>query len=247
VSETYWDAVGPAIPSDQAEQYTSQRLVERVIGARRSLRVLDLGAGDGRAVDLFRQLDPTIVYRGVDIELSPEVSSRKRTDAMFDVYDGVNLPYESESFDIVYSHQVFEHVLSPGPLIRGIRRVLKKSGHFVGSVSQLEPYHSYSVWNFTSYGFQRILAANGMQLTELRPGIDGVSLILRSESNRKDFFRRFFGETSPLHARILRRGRKAGMNVKQLNHRMLQYSGHICFVATPSGEWVAGDGLGPGA
>jgi SAM-dependent methyltransferase len=216
------------------EQYTSRRLAKEVIGSRKDLRILDLGAGDGRAIDFFRGLGTSLQYFGVDIESSPEVSTRTRADADFKSFNGTDLPYGDGSFDIVYSHQVFEHVARPLELLRDIRRVLKPSGEFVGSLSQLEPYHSYSLWNFTIFGFAKLLLSSGLTLRELRPGIDGPTLIMRSLNNRDPRYSKFFTGTSPLNGRIIRRGHARGLTPKQINHRMLQYAGHICFVAVPS-------------
>ena len=229
----YWAEVGEAIPEDHAEQYTSAKLVTRAVGDKRGLSVLDLGCGDGRALDLFNRLDADIAYHGVDIEKSAEVLSRSRSDADFETYDGRNLPYDTAAFDLVYSHQVFEHVEDPDAVLREIRRVLKPGGAFVGSASQLEPYHSLSLWNFTLYGFQKICKKNGLVVEEFRPGIDALTLIYRSYTRQRKRFARFFEGTSPLHQRILREGQSGNMTIKQLNHRMLTYSGHVCFVVRP--------------
>ena len=36
-------------------------------------------------------------------------------------FDGINLPYDNDFFDIVYTHQVFEHVRKPHPLMCDVR------------------------------------------------------------------------------------------------------------------------------
>ena len=76
-------------------------------------RLLDLGCGDGRALDVLPAIAPGLDYTGVDIETSPEVDSRTRSDARFVTYDGVALPFADASFDAVYSSQVFEHIRHP--------------------------------------------------------------------------------------------------------------------------------------
>ena len=227
----YWKRISDKIPSDTTDQFTSRRLLTRVIGLRTGLSILDLGCGDGRAVDWLRKLDQTIDYRGADIEKSPEVISRTRTDALFDTYNGRDLPYKDERFDIVFSNQVFEHVEQPGPLLRDVARVLKPAGIFCGSVSQLEPYHSYSLWNYTIYGWDRLLEANGLRVTEFRPGIDGITLIMRSIDGQKRKFSQFFDKDSPIHRRIERKGRLSNISQKQINHRKIVYSGHFLWIA----------------
>ena len=114
----------------------------------KGLKVLDLGCGAGRTVDIFRRLDPEVDWRGLDLESSPEVDKRTRKDASFYTYDGVHIPFDDAIFDIVFSHQVFEHVRHPEALLEEVTRVLKPGAAFIGSVSALEPYHSFSLWNY---------------------------------------------------------------------------------------------------
>jgi len=229
--DEYWDVIGPTIPEDSTEQYTSFKIAERAIAGRRNLKILDLGCGDGRAVDFFRKLRLDVEYVGVDIESSPEVSTRTRADARFDTFDGINLPYDDEQFDIVFSHQVFEHVAEPQALLSQVRRVLKPGGLFTGSVSQLEPYHSLSLWNFTLYGWYKLLEKAGICVKEFRPGIDGITLIYRSIDGRKERFSKFFSSDSPMNKRIERQGFSRGVSAKRIVHRKVAYSGHLVFLA----------------
>lgn len=186
-------------------------------------RVLDLGCGDGRGVDVVRACLPDAQYDGVDIEQSPEVSSRSRDDARFHSYDGVNLPFDDKTFDIVYSRQVFEHVRHPDRLAAEVCRVLKPGGAFVGSLAYLEPYHSYSIFNFTPYGLFRVGEDNGLRVREMRPGVEGLSLIMRQMSMRRI---RGFGIAYPLIG-LLARLRSLG--VRERNYLKLRFAGHICF------------------
>ena len=47
-------------------------------------------------------------------------------------YDGVNLPFENETFDIIYSSNVLTHVQDLKLLLEDMKRVLKKKGAIVG-------------------------------------------------------------------------------------------------------------------
>lgn len=229
--DEYWRVVGPTIPEDHTDQYTSWRLAKETWRKGVDLKVLDLGCGDGRGVDFFRSIDPQVDYTGVDIDHSPEVDSRRRHDARFDTFDGVNLPYPDASFDMVFSHQVFEHVANPLSLLRSIARVLRPYGHFVGSASQLEPYHSFSYWNYTLYGWCKLLEAAGMGVLEYRPGIDGLTLMHRSLDGRKERYAKYFASESPFNKRIERQMRRQKASVKQIVHRKVAYSGHLIFKA----------------
>ena len=140
-------------------------------------RVLDVGCGDGRSLDVFRRRDPTVDWAGIDIADSPAVRKRTSAGASFTVYDGVDIPFAPESFDLIYSKHVLEHVRRPLELLRNVRRTLKPTGYFAGSVSQLEPYHGYSFWNFTPLGFKEVVEEAGLRICEIRPGVDAVSLM----------------------------------------------------------------------
>ena len=182
-------------------------------------------------MDFFRRLDPTVDWSGLDIAESPGVKARKRTDAEFVTYDGVNIPFPKESFDLVFTKQVFEHVLYPREVLREVGRVLKPQGLFVGSTSQLEPYHADSVWNYTPYGFKLMVEEAGLRLDELRPGIDGMTLILRRALRAPALMGRWFERESPLNRIIGVAGLLARKSHRFINLSKLVFCGQFCFVA----------------
>lgn len=157
----------------------SHALVRR-LGVPENARVLDLGCGIGQSRAFFQKLCPSSVWRGVDIGDSDEVLSRDNPLADTDTFNGTELPYEDNSFDIVFSHQVLEHVRHPDRLMPEVRRVLAPGGVFVGEVSYLEPYHSRSVFNFTPFGCLEVMGAAGFVETRLCPSRDAFMVILRS-------------------------------------------------------------------
>jgi len=194
--------INRAVPNDHARQVNAFYYIGRIPSQDTALRFLDLGAGDGRSVDHVRARFPDADWIGLDIANSSEVRSRTRDDCKFVTYDGVNIPFPAGRFDVVFSRQVFEHVRHPEPLLREIVRVLRSGGRFIGSVSQLEPFHSASLWNFTYFGFAQIATDAGLELVELRPGIDGMTLTLRNLvlaglRARSTLFQKYFDEESP--------------------------------------------------
>jgi SAM-dependent methyltransferase len=219
------------IPRDHARQVTSTYYVEKLMkGGPPGRRVMDLGCGPGDTVDLFRGFDPDVDWHGVDIESSPEVEGRTRTDAAFHVYDGEHLPFDGGSFDIVFSHQVFEHVRRPEELLGEVARVLRAGGAFIGSVSAIEPYHSFSYFNYSPYGWYVMLEAAGLELVELRPGIDAIALIRRQFLGRPAYAMKWV-ESSPLNEEIDAWGAKTGRPPHLINLRKIQYCGHLVFHA----------------
>lgn len=233
------DLLYPFLPLDTARQTTALRealsIVEREFGedSHILMRFLDLGCGAGNSCDAFRKWGTSIEWIGMDIAMSPEVNSRTRSDATFISYDGVNIPLRDASMDIVYSHQVFEHVRRPGELLPQAFRVLKPGGWLVGSTSHLEPYHSRSHWNFTPYGFAGLLTEAGFSDVRVRPGIDGLTLILRRLLSyaKIQLGQWFFEHESPLNALIEGSGRISGMEIRRRAVLKLLFCGHFIFSA----------------
>jgi SAM-dependent methyltransferase len=223
--------IAPYIPNDHARQVRAQDYLERLMRSRPSPKVvMDLGCGRGDSVDRFRACAPDVDWVGVDIPLSQEVAQRQRTDARFVTYDGQTLPFGDATFDLVYSEQVLEHVRDPVLHLREIGRVLRPGGALIGSTSQLEPYHSRSYWNYTPFGFAELVAEAGLRLEELRPGIDGVTLVLRSYLGRPAGFLEWFKVDSPLNTLIDDWALETHRTPAQTNLRKLQYAGQFAFL-----------------
>ncbi len=231
------DALGPAIPADHARQTLSESYIEREVGRRpgERWRVLDLGCGAGDSVDLFRARDPDVDWLGLDIAGSREAGERTREDAPFRTYDGVAIPLEDAGLDLVYCKQVLEHVRRPAPVLAEVRRVLRPGGVFAGSTSQLEPFHSASMWNYTPAGFAELLSEAGMHLLEIRPGIDGLTLIARRLVPRRTRLDRlwagWWGGRSPLNRALDSTARLRGMDAAALNATKLVFCGQFSFLA----------------
>lgn len=221
-----YDEIADTIPDDNSRVYSVEALLgEAVTASGQFATILDLGCGDGRGYDVIRSLLPSARYCGVDIEGSPEVASRQRSDAEFLSYNGVDLPFADESFDAVYSRQVFEHIRHPDRVMSEVCRVLKPGGIFVCSLSYLEPYHSFSIFNFTPYGVFRIVEDNGLKLVQMRPGTEGLAMIFRQLSARK------IGGLRLAYPAFELAGRIRGWSARKRNYLKLRFAGHICFVA----------------
>ncbi len=219
------------LPEDHARQVNSKDVLQAyVANGLRPKSILDFGCGDGRSFDFFKQVLPDSSWCGVDIEISPEVKSRTRNDATFVTYNGETLPFDEGEFDLVYSNQVLEHVRNPDMAMKQVCKVLTSKGLFIGQTSQFEPYHSFSLWNFTLYGFKTIVESAGMKLLELRPSIDGFTLMERSFKGRPKEYSKYFSEESPLNKEIEESAILQNKSARIINHRKLQYCGQFCFV-----------------
>ncbi len=219
------DVLGERIPGDHARQALADDYISRLAPAS----VVDLGCGSGDSVDRFRAANPEVCWLGLDVESSPEVAARTRTDAEFRTFDGRSIPADDGSIDVVYCKQVLEHVEDRGALIADVARVLRPGGLFMGSTSQLEPYHSLSVGNITPYGLARLLDAAGIEPVELRPGIDGLTLTVHRALGMRSVTRRYWARESPLNRVIGLGARARGLDARRANAIKLLLCGQFAF------------------
>ena len=221
------DLLGPRIPGDHSRQV----LADRYATSLRPARVMDLGCGAGDSVDLFRVLNPDVHWVGVDVEESPEVNGRTRSDAEFVTFDGHHLPFEDASFDLVYCKQVLEHVERPHELLREVARVLQPGGSFAGSTSKLEAFHSRSIFNWTPYGFTLIAEDAGLEVVELRPVIDELTLVTWRALGLPRFFHRWWARESLGYRVIELASRVARLDARTRNQIKLVLAGQFAFLA----------------
>ncbi|MBF9133826.1 class I SAM-dependent methyltransferase [Plantactinospora sp. S1510] len=231
---TLWQLMAEHIPDDHSRQVHSQYyLEEELTGPDSPPLVVDLGCGNGASALLARKWRSDVQWVGVDILQSDYAKGIEGEQVLF--YDGVNLPFADNSIPLIYSNQVFEHVRHPEPLLREIARVLQPGGLFIGSTSQLEPYHAWSLWNYTIYGFKVLVSDAGMELTEVRPGIDGIALMHRQWFGRRPEHGSWF-QRSPLNTEIDEWGVATKRRAALVNLRKLQFCGQFSFrVQKPGG------------
>ncbi|MEQ8972147.1 MAG: class I SAM-dependent methyltransferase [Coleofasciculus sp. C1-SOL-03] len=108
--------------------------------SQQKLRVLDIGCGNGSLTHLIAQQG----YEVVGIEESESgvtFASSSFPDCQFIQGSIYNLPYDKldNSFDIVISCEVIEHLFYPRELVRAANKCLKPKGVLILTT----PYHGY--------------------------------------------------------------------------------------------------------
>jgi SAM-dependent methyltransferase len=99
--------------------------------------VLDAGSGEGEGAVEIRKLTNANV-RCVDVSMvAVESSLRRGLDAFQVDINNERLPFQDESFDLVYLTEVIEHLVSPDRALREIWRVLRPKGHLIVSTPNL--------------------------------------------------------------------------------------------------------------
>lgn len=95
-------------------------------------KVLDLGCRDGALTQSFAYGNEVI---GVDVDRKALSLIEKRLGIKTYWLDlNQDFPFEENSFDVVVSCEILEHLMFPGEILRKIRKVLKKDGLSIGSV-----------------------------------------------------------------------------------------------------------------
>lgn len=102
----------------------------RQIGADRIGTVLDIGCGSGRMLDAFRSALPGVVTHGLDY--SPEACAIARAKGHRIAQTLIeDADYPAESFDLIYSSNVIEHIADPRVLMRKAAAWLRPGGYFL--------------------------------------------------------------------------------------------------------------------
>jgi 2-polyprenyl-3-methyl-5-hydroxy-6-metoxy-1,4-benzoquinol methylase len=129
------------------EYYRSAKVIAYLeqAGVSMSGRVLDAGCGGGGMPVSFAEearavaaIDLTPRFRGAGTRLAAERGVRN---VSFAVANGMFLPFRRESFDLVLSHAVIEHVADAARYLRECGRVLKPGGRMFLSTA---PYLSFA-------------------------------------------------------------------------------------------------------
>ncbi len=107
-------------------------------------RILEIGAGAGWQAQWLSHQGYEVT--AVDIPESQYLQSR-----VFPIilYDGINLPFPDNSFDIIFSSNVLEHIPDPNKLDREFKRVLRPNGTAVHIV----PTSTWRLWTILTHHF----------------------------------------------------------------------------------------------
>ncbi|MCD6519615.1 MAG: class I SAM-dependent methyltransferase [Anaerolineae bacterium] len=121
-------------------------------------RILDVGCGLGLYLQRFRRAG-ALVY-GVDIDWERVSQARRELPHVVQA-SAEALPYPEGFFDIVFSHEVLEHVRDDRAAMREAYRVLKPGGHLVLFVpNRFYPFETHGFFWKGQYHFGNIPLVN---------------------------------------------------------------------------------------
>ncbi len=114
-------------------------------------KTLDIGAGE---FNRYGRMFTTTSYTKMDVHAGPNV----------DIVGSIEkIPFEAETFDSIVCTQVFEHLPHPEKSAAEVFRVLKKGGHLVMTVPQMNELHEepYDFFRYTKFGLQTLFTEAG--------------------------------------------------------------------------------------
>ena len=116
-------------------------------------RVLDVGAGpSNRSSRYLSEIADYLV--GVDVD--PDVENNEWLDE-FHIYDGETFPFADNSFDVVVSNWVNEHLEDPARHCKEIARVLNSDGIYIFRTPNLYHYTAIGA-RITPHWFHKLVA-----------------------------------------------------------------------------------------
>jgi ubiquinone/menaquinone biosynthesis C-methylase UbiE len=109
-----------------------------------NLKVLELGSGSGYQLELLANVFKDVV--GIDVD--NQAFAPFRSDRII-VYDGINYPFEDNSFDLIFSSCTLEHIADIKKNDFESKRVLNKNGICV----HILPTHHWRLWSIVVHYF----------------------------------------------------------------------------------------------
>lgn len=99
-------------------------------------RLLEIGFGNGVELCNFRRLGWSVA--GSDFDQDCCTHARQILEIDIVEIDGVKIITDSESFDVIYLNQAFEHLPDPSGALVEYKRILKKYGQLIMKVPNFE-------------------------------------------------------------------------------------------------------------
>ena len=124
-------------------------------------KLLDFGCGSKPYESLFVNVSE---YTGLDYEGEGHSHVNENVDVF---YDGKKIPFANETFDSVFSSEVFEHIFNMEEILPELSRVTKKGGKLLITCPFVWHEHEVPVdyARYTRFALQHLLEKNGFKVT----------------------------------------------------------------------------------
>jgi SAM-dependent methyltransferase len=134
---------------------------------RFSGEILDIGCGKMPYKNYILKNSNATKYTGLDIEDALVYDSEVKPDF---TWNGINMPFENNSFDCAFGTEVLEHCPEPEIILKELHRVLKEDAIFFFTVPFLWNLHEvpHDEYRYTPFSLQRHLENSGFKDIEIK-------------------------------------------------------------------------------
>jgi len=149
--------------------------------------------------------------------------------------DAHALPFKRDSFELILSIAVLEHIRFPFVFMKEAHRVLMPGGTLIGSVAFLEPFHGDSYYHHTHLGTYNSLSEGGFDIVYVSPNQAWPGLVAQANMGLFPRLPRWISRTliAPilwLHRAWWGLGRRLGAGGPE-SERICRTTGAFYFVA----------------
>lgn len=142
----------------RAGQERRLQMILQAAGERIKGQVLENGCGVGMYVEHLRPLAGKVI--GLEYDFDRTLEARQRSDTIV-CAAGEGLPFSEQTFDLILSHEVLEHVQDDRQSVEEMVRVLKPGGRAVVFVpNRGYPFETHGVYWRGEYHFGNIPLVN---------------------------------------------------------------------------------------
>ena len=133
-------------PIQQRETKAIQE-IQKTVGSKPSPSILDIGCGDGQFLQWLQGTIPGARLHGVDYSAFRIEKARKVFAYEFKQCNlEAGLPYQADTFDLLYSGETIEHVYNPDFLLAECFRILIPGGYLVLSTPNLHAWYNRALF-----------------------------------------------------------------------------------------------------
>lgn len=166
-----------------------------VRGLRGSGRGLDLGCGDGSFASVLFPAADGMIWTGVELdEVDAELARGSGQYEEVYLTPAEDMPFADDSFDLVFSNCVLEHIEGLDSLLKHVGRILKPGGQFIFTVPSEEFYDAILIprvlrWlgmprkreGYIAHLDRRLEMRNLLTLGEWRTRLSRIGLVIEEE------------------------------------------------------------------